>query len=213
MAMINFTSNYTDRSNDTGFQFEFHCDKCGNGFMSTFKANKIGMAGGIFRALGSLFSGNDALDRLGSASDHAKDALRGKAWDDAYAAAVTEGKQHFKQCTRCGKWVCPENCWNHDKGLCEHCAPDLQEELASAQATAAREQVWDKARNADLVEDVDVKTPAKLLCPHCGAKSTGGKFCNDCGKPLAAEVDCPRCGNKVKPGIKFCNECGQKMVG
>jgi uncharacterized OB-fold protein len=27
--MIQFTRNYTDRSNDQGFQLEFHCDKCG----------------------------------------------------------------------------------------------------------------------------------------------------------------------------------------
>ena len=30
-----FTRNYTDHSNAQGYQFEFHCDKCGSGFRSS----------------------------------------------------------------------------------------------------------------------------------------------------------------------------------
>ena len=62
MAMIEFTSNHTDHSNDQGFQFEFHCDKCNNGYMSTFVASKVGMATGMLRAASSLF-GSSALSR------------------------------------------------------------------------------------------------------------------------------------------------------
>ena len=32
-----FTRNYNDRSTEAGFQFEFYCDCCGNGFLSTFR--------------------------------------------------------------------------------------------------------------------------------------------------------------------------------
>ena len=31
MANIPFTSNYTDRSSQRGYQFQFYCNKCGNG--------------------------------------------------------------------------------------------------------------------------------------------------------------------------------------
>ena len=31
-----FTRNHSDLSTDAGFQFEFFCDCCGNGFKSTF---------------------------------------------------------------------------------------------------------------------------------------------------------------------------------
>ena len=31
-----FTRNYNDLSTESGFQFEFFCDCCGNGYKSTF---------------------------------------------------------------------------------------------------------------------------------------------------------------------------------
>ena len=88
MGLISFTANYTDRSNDSGYQFEFHCDKCGNGFLSTFQPSKIGIAGGLLRAAGGFFGGG--LGRLASASGHIKDALHGPAWDAAFRVADSE---------------------------------------------------------------------------------------------------------------------------
>jgi hypothetical protein len=204
MAMIQFTKNHSDHSNDQGFQFEFFCDKCGNGHMSRFIPNTMGIAAGLLRAAGSLFGG--ALGRAGYAGDQVKDALRGKAWDDAFAAAVEEGRTKFKQCTRCGKWVCPEVCWNEKRSLCEDCAPDLQEESASAQAQAAVEQVREKARSVDLVADVDMKAQQMAACPHCGARVEGGKFCPECGKALSTRATCAKCGTAFDG--KFCPECG-----
>jgi hypothetical protein len=209
VALIAFTANHTDHSNASGFQFEFHCDKCHNGYMSTFQASKIGMAGGFLRAASSIFGG--VLGNVADAGDHVKDALRGKAWDDAFSKAVAEGKQHFKQCSRCGKWVCPEHCWNTKRGLCENCAPDLEEEASAAQATAAKEQVWDKARAKDQTGGLDLSIEHAAVCPHCGAKAEGGKFCPECGKPLRAKGQCPKCGAKVEANVKFCPECGAKV--
>ena len=211
MSMIVFTANQTDHSNDTGYQFEFHCDKCGNGFMSQFQANKISVAGGFFRAAAGLFN-SSTMDRIAGAGDHVKDSLRGGARDKAFAAAVEEGKTHFHQCKHCGKWVCPENCWNLERGLCKNCAPDLMEEAAAAQASAAKEQVWEKAKMTDQTGGLDMAGKVQVAyCPHCGAKSTGGKFCGDCGKPLAAKTECPSCKAKLPEGAKFCGECGGKV--
>ena len=207
MALIAFTANYTDHSNDTGFQFEFHCDKCGNGHMSTFVANKVGIAGGFLRAAASFFGGG-SLAGAANAAQHVKDTLRGSAWDSAFAAAVDEGRRYFHQCTRCGKWVCPEVCWNEEKQLCEACAPDLAEEAAAAQAEAAKEQVWEKARKTDHVAKVDMAATKAAQCPHCKARVTGGKFCPSCGKPLAAKRHCSECGVEMAAGAKFCPECG-----
>jgi hypothetical protein len=81
----------------------------------------MGMAAGVLRAAGSIFGG--ALGRAGWAGDQVKDVFRGKAWDDAFARAVEEGQQKFKQCTRCGKWVCPEVCWNEKRSLCVRAGP------------------------------------------------------------------------------------------
>lgn len=206
MALIAFTRNYTDRSNDTGYQFEFHCDKCGNGHLSRFITSKMGLASSFLKAAGSIFGGS--VGRAAYAGDHVKDAFRGKAWDDAYAATVEEAKQHFKQCSRCGKWVCPEHCWSAKKGLCEECAPDLQEEAAAAQASAAKEQVWEKARATDQTGGLDVSKAVAAICPHCNAKVESGKFCPECGKPLAREKFCTACGAKMPENSKFCPGCG-----
>lgn len=204
--MIQFTQNYTDRSNDSGFQFEFHCDKCGNGHMSEFVTSKLGLANSVLRAAGSLFGG--ALGRAAYAGDHLKDALRGKAWDDAFGEAVAQGKQRFKHCTRCGKWVCPQACWNAQRGLCEGCAPDLAEEAASIQAQVAVEQTWEKARGSDQTGGADLKQQRTVACPHCNARVEGGKFCNACGKSLSAKAACGGCGAQVPAKSKFCPECG-----
>jgi hypothetical protein len=42
MSLIQFTRNFTDHSTDKGYQFEFFCDRCGNGFTSEFKAPGAG---------------------------------------------------------------------------------------------------------------------------------------------------------------------------
>ena len=207
MATIQFTRNYVDRSNDTGYQFEFHCDKCGNGHMSTFQASKLGVASGLLRAAGSLFGG--VLNQAANAGSQMKDALRGQAWDDAFREAVTECKQYFKQCTRCGKWVCPDVCWNEKRSLCEACAPDLQEEAASIQAHVAVDQVREKALQHDQTGGMDVSTAKMASCPHCNARVEGGKFCPECGKPLAAaKAFCSNCGKEMAANAKFCGDCG-----
>ena len=40
--MIQFVANYDDLSTDRGWQFRFHCDKCGNGHMSAYEAYLAG---------------------------------------------------------------------------------------------------------------------------------------------------------------------------
>jgi len=231
MAMIQFVRNYDDLSTDRGFQFKFHCDKCGNGFMSRYQASTIGTAGSLLRAAGSLFGG-----WAGSAGDSAYEVQRavgGKAHDSALETAVQEGKEHFHQCSRCGRWVCPEVCWNAQAGQCEECAPDFQEELASAhakaKASAANEQLHQKARETDYVSQIDMgagshlKAPqppapqasaaaASTACASCGAQVGKAKFCPECGTPTKPpRVACQGCGHEPENPTKFCPECGAKM--
>lgn len=210
MAAQAFTKNHTDHSNDKGYQFEFFCDKCGNGFRSTYVANKAGMAASLLGMAGDMFGG--AFAQAANAGNRMKDALRGKGWDDAFAAAIGEIKPKFKQCTRCGNWICPEVCWNPKASLCKACAPDLAEESAAAQADALRFQVasqmHSKAASADLVGAIDIKEQKQAVCPHCSARVGGGKFCPDCGKPLAQKSACGKCNAEIPVSSKFCPECG-----
>src|SRR5918999_103507 len=172
MGMIQFVNNYDDLSTDKGYQFKFYCDKCGNGYMSRYQASLTGTGGSLLRAAGDLFGG--WLTSAGNSAYEIQRAVGGKAHDEALQKAVEEGKTHFHQCSRCGRWVCPEVCWNAAAGQCEECAPDYQEELASshaqAKAEAAREQLYEKARGTDYASKLDMGADSVVRAPAGGAR-------------------------------------------
>ena len=221
MGAIAFTRNYTDHSNDTGYQFEFHCDKCGNGYRSTFHASALGVGAKLAKGLGSLFGGGGGgLWAAGQASEYMKDGLRGQAWDSAFQTAVEEIKPKFHQCSRCGIWACPEVCWNAQRGMCENCAPNLEEEAASAQAKIAADQARAKMEKVDQVADFDpvAQHGAGAQCQSCHSTlAAGARFCAGCGKPVVAAVAaahafCTGCGGQLHAGAKFCSGCGTSAV-
>jgi membrane protease subunit (stomatin/prohibitin family) len=209
MAGIEFTDNYEDLSTESGFQFKFFCESCGNGYMSSWKANKAGMAGSALRTAGNILGG--VLGRASYGSYEIQEAIGGPAHDHALQEAVAEIKPIFIQCKRCGQWVCRDICWNSDRALCKACAPILQRELAAKQAQITVEQAEEKLQEQDLTKDVDLSAKAAAACPACGAASDGGKFCSECGARLVPDDACPSCKKKIKPGSKFCPECGKKL--
>lgn len=210
MALIQFTKNHTDHSTDKGYQFEFFCDRCGNGFMSEFKPSITGFAAGALRAAGSLFGG--VLGQAGSSTYEIERAVRGPGHDKAFRESIEEAKPNFRLCPKCAKWVCLASCWNQKRGLCHDCAPDIETELAAAQVQTTIDQIKQKLQTQDLTKDLDLTSEAVALCPICGARTEGAKFCPECGKPLRPKNECPRCGTKVEAGSKFCPECGHKMA-
>jgi hypothetical protein len=228
MALIQFVRNYDDLSTDRGFQFKFHCDKCGNGYMTQFQASTIGMAESVLGVASSFLGG---FGGVRNAAYEVQRAVGGKLHDAALAKAVEEVRPNFRQCTLCGQWVCHQVCWNPEANLCEQCAPNFTERMAASQAQAkadaARSQLEAKAQATNYVGDVDmsahayVQAPtavtntqaAKTLCGSCGADVGTAKFCPECGKPAAkaGPAFCPQCGAKASGG-KFCGECGAKMA-
>jgi hypothetical protein len=210
MTYIEFTDNYQDLSTQSGYQFKFFCECCGNGYMSSFKASKAGMATGLLRGAGSFLGG--AIGNAAYGADHLRDLISGPAHDKAMQEAVAEIRPLFTQCKRCGQWVCRDICWNAERGLCKDCAPIVQREIGSMQAQATIDQAGAKIRAQDLTAGINLTDKAVVICPACGAENDGGKFCQECGGPLLARTECPRCGTKLKPNAKFCPECGNKMV-
>lgn len=210
MGTIAFTRNYHDHSNETGYQFEFFCDKCGSGHRSTFHASALGVGSKIAKGLGSLFGGN--LWAAGQAGEYMKDGLRGPQWDSAFQTAIDEIKPKFHQCGRCGHWVCPEVCWNEGRQQCLDCAPDLAQEAASAQAHIAADQAAEKMRAVDQVAGFDPNAAMTAMCPGCKARlAAGAKFCASCGKPVVVAAQkqfCTGCGGQLAGGAKFCSGCG-----
>lgn len=209
MALIQFTRNNRDLSTDKGFQFEFYCDRCGNGYQTEFQSSATGAVGSALDTASSLLGG--IFGSAANAAHNVHSAAWEKAHDAAFNRAVEEAKPHFHKCKRCGHWV-DDDCWNDERSLCKDCAPDLQEEYSSIQAQAAIRDAQEKADTVDYVAADKFKQTIVAACPHCGAKVSGGKFCPECGKPLASEKSCTNCGAKLQAGAKFCPECGTKQA-
>jgi len=182
MPLIQFTRNFRDHSTDKGYQFEFFCDRCGNGFMSEFKPSAMGYATSALRAAGDVFGG--LFGRASSGAYEIERAVQGPGHDKAFREAIEETKVNFRQCPKCTHWACKATCWNEARGLCFDCAPDVQTEIASAQAQSTAQQIRDKVAQQDLTGDLDLTSESAALCPGCGARTEGAKFCPECGNKM-----------------------------
>lgn len=204
---VPFTDNVTDLSNTDGFQFEFRCERCGNGYRSAFRRDPRAAGQRLARGLGNLFGG--ALADLSSAADRLLDrGTNSPAKDDALRAATTEIGPLFHQCRGCSDWVCGDACWNAGVGQCVRCSPILAEELAQLQADARRRQLHDRLETVDLTAGVSLDRQSRPRCPSCGAQASGGKFCGECGASLNPVRTCSSCSAENPAGARFCSECG-----
>ena len=210
---IEFVNNYNDLSTDTGFQFEFVCNRCGSGFRTRFQASATGLVSGALDAASSMFGG--VFGRAADLGERVRSASWQKARDDAFEAATVEVRPHFVQCPRCNNWVCRDRCWNGKRGLCKECAPDLGVEMSAAQASRSVEEVWAPAAMAE--EDKKLgkeywRETIRATCPECEEPlASNAKFCPSCGAKLKTANHCTNCGNKLEPNAKFCGECGTKV--
>lgn len=217
--MVFFTDNYQDLSTREGYQFEFYCRRCGNGYASSFQHSVTGFGGRLLAMGGDLIGGEvgSRASQLGWDAEWLRDGVRGSTRDKALAKAVDEMKPHFSQCHRCGQWVCGAICWNGERGLCVSCAPKLDQEIAGMQAAAQISQLNEKIQQQDWTRDINYRDQATGLCPSCGSESGGGKFCQHCGGALAAapapgKKFCGNCGTPLG-AAKFCGECGTPAGG
>jgi len=209
---IEFVSNYSDLSTDKGFQFEFNCDRCSNGFRTRFRPWTVGSVSSVLDAAGSLLGGvfNTAAD----VGERVRSAGWQKAHDEAFQESVQEVRPSFIQCPRCFTWVCRKSCWNSKRGLCKECAPDLGVEMSAAQASRSVEEVWAHAKMAEedkKLAEGNWRETIVASCPNCGApQATNAKFCPECGTKIKTAETCSKCGAKLTAGAKFCPECGEK---
>lgn len=219
-----FTKNYRDLSTEAGFQYEFYCDCCGNGFKSTFKESSTygsrkrteGIGHGA-SLIGNFLGGR--MGSLGSFIENGANLLRDRLEDrspqwrreqeETFDDAQEEVKPMFKKCPSCNNWVCSD-CWNEDEGLCISCAPRESSYVAKARNEAMRRNIDEQAEAATVWHGkIEERT---TLCPHCGKPAGQGNFCNNCGHSLNL-LKCPNCGALVQQGNKFCGECGHPVGG
>ena len=214
MDAIEFTRNYSDLSTDRGFQFEFQCDRCGNGYKTTFQAWTMGTVSGALDAASSLFGG--VFNQAANLSERARSAQWQQARDKALVEAIQEIKPNFIQCPRCSSWVCKKSCWNQQRGLCKNCAPDLGVEMAAAQASRTTQEIWEHSQVAEedraMLKEENWRAGVRATCPKCNAPLPKDvKFCPECGAAIQADKFCTKCGAKLAVGAKFCAECGTKQ--
>ena len=57
MSEIHFTDNYHDVSTNSGFQFEFYCERCHDAWRSPFDRHAAGTAEDLLSAASNLFGG------------------------------------------------------------------------------------------------------------------------------------------------------------
>ena len=175
---IEFVKNYSDLSTDHGFQFEFHCDRCGTGYRNEFKKWTTGTATEMLNTAGSIFGG--LFGTAANVGERLRSATYRQARDEAFQEAAAEMRPDFIQCPHCLSWVCRKSCWNLKKGLCKGCAPDLGVEMSAAQANRSVEEVWAHAAMAE--EDKKLATEnwrenIRATCPKCEAPlASNAKF-------------------------------------
>jgi hypothetical protein len=208
-----FTDNVRDLSNQNGYQFEFVCERCGNGYRSPFVRDKMDMGRNILRGVGDLLGGSGyRLNQLANATDWNR-GTNSAAKDRAMQDAQEKVAEQFHQCRGCGNWMCDPVCWNHEVGQCLSCSPSVAQEISKAQATAQVRQIQDQAATEDWISGLDISTRAKVSCPSCRAHVDGGKFCSSCGASLVVVVSCRSCGSETNAaGAAFCSDCGHSMA-
>jgi hypothetical protein len=186
-ALIPFTSNYSDVSTYEGYQFEFCCLRCGNGYRSAFRHSVTGFGGRLAVLGGSLLGGEigSRVQEVGFLAQYGRSSTRGSTNDERLLEAAQDVAGQFHQCRRCAHWVCGQVCWNAATGCCADCAP----------------------APAPMPMPMAIG-PAHAQCTRCG--NTGsGRFCGSCGNTMAPPrpAGCRGCGNPLQ-GTPFCPHCG-----
>ena len=200
-----FNSNYTDLSDENGYQFEFKCDICGSGYRSEFIRSKLGTAGNILGGASNLLGG--FFGNASNVAGKAKEITDRNARDDALKQASNELMHNFQRCPRNNLWV-DETCWNEERGLCVNCAPKLAAELEAERAQVQVQQMRTAVDSSTQFSgDISTRT---TVCSNCGKPVGSEKFCSNCGTPVGL-AKCPQCGNDVAPGTRFCGNCGAKV--
>jgi ribosomal protein L32 len=201
-----FTKNYTDLSDENGYQFEFRCDICGSGYRSEFIRSNLGTVGNLLSGASSIVGG--FFNSAANAADRVKEITDRGARDEALEKAANEIMPLFTRCPRCNNWV-DETCWNEARGLCVSCAPKLAAEMEAERAQVEISQMR-QAMQQETVFSGDTSARS-TVCTNCGKPVGSEKFCSNCGTPTGQNT-CAQCGADLPTGARFCGNCGTKTA-
>ena len=164
---IPFTGNYSDLSNNDGYQFEFRCERCGNGFRSGFQRDMAATGQKFVQGLGRLV-GYGAMYRVTSAADRFLDrSTNSEAKDKALAEAVA-GITAFPPVPWLRRLGVRRGLLERSRRPVRALLPNQAHELAQLQADARRDQMREGLRNVNLIGGVDLGQQSSTRCPSCG---------------------------------------------
>ncbi|GJG87845.1 hypothetical protein tb265_30260 [Gemmatimonadetes bacterium T265] len=206
MTEIRSSDNRRDLSTNSGFQFEFYCERCGESWRSPFDRYAAGTLDGVLGAADGLLGG--FLGGARNLVNELSTAGYSKAKDAALERAVETARGHFHRCPRCSNNFC-DDCWNADEGTCISCVPRLEAEVAAITRDAKLVKAREVAAERATVSEAELRERV-VTCPSCHAPVGQGKFCPECGTPVSLTRACGACGAAVPRTAKFCPECGSK---
>jgi hypothetical protein len=217
-ALIPFTSNYTDVSTYEGYQFEFCCQRCGNGYRSTFRHSVTGFGGRIAALGGSLLGGEigSKVEEVGLMAQWDRNGTRGTTNDKRLVEASQDVAGEFVQCRRCADWVCRGVCWDDAAGSCVRCVPS---QPPSAPQPYASQPYAPQQYPAQLYAQPPTYAPQHYgqPQPYGQPQAPRGYAPPPAGGPRIslrhpgrhtgpAAGHCPSCGSQVSG--RFCGGCG-----
>ena len=166
---IPFTGNYSDLSNNDGYQFEFRCERCGNGFRSGFQRDMAATgqsssrvstgrpAGDVPRPQPTDFDRSTNSEAMTRRSRRPSPRYH-RISTSAVAAATG----------------CDEGCWNDPVGQSACVLPNQAHELAQhyRRTPGAIRCVKDCATSTPSAATTRLQSSTR--CPSCGTHASGG---------------------------------------
>lgn len=234
-ALIPFTSNYSDVSTYDGYQFEFRCQRCGNGYRSQFRHSVMGFGGRIAALGGGLLGGEigSKVQEVGLLAQWDRSGTRGSTNDKRLVEASQDVAGEFAQCRGCAEWVCRGVCWDDAAGCCVRCVPEQQVDGgAQAQAPYGPPQRYESPQGQGYAPQgygpphgrpPGYGQPQGYVGPQAGGQpqaysgpQTGGQpqayrqppvsLRHPGRHPAPAGAQCLTCGSSVQG--RFCGSCG-----
>lgn len=200
--LIPFTSNFSDMSTNEGYQFEFRCQRCGNGFRSRFRPSVTGFGGRLAALGGSILGGEigNRVQEIGYIAQWDRSGTRGVTNDKRLLEASEDVAGEFRQCRGCTDWVCRHQCWDQRADVCTTCAPAQHGPPQGADP-------YGRPGHGTHGQAPGYGAPVGggRTCTSCGAVGPG-RFCGHCGTPFAPP-SCRGCGAPSQ-GTRFCGHCG-----
>ncbi len=174
MAHIEFTDNYQDLSTDNGYQFKFFCQCCGNGYMSSWKANTLGVAGGLLRGAGQPLR-RSAAAVPARAPTTVQHAIGGPAHDSASRRPWRRSSPSSSSASAAASGSARRSAGTRSGASARTARPSSSGSSPPSRPPSPWSRPSRSCAQQDLTEGIDLKAEAAVLCPHCGAEAQGGQ--------------------------------------